>query len=1291
MKNFLATPLLLLTFLSPIFANSSITLNFSFDWDPAPITFYSANGVTELWSFGGAVTSDIHPSLPYTIKEFPLSSYAKLNVEIIQVSFEKLDKKPSNDDEQLSSRLQFKTEVVKRRDGYFGKVTFVPIVKRGSQYEKVIELTIVVNETPTTEITFRSPENTENSILEDGDIYKIAIAEDGVYQLTYDFLKDQLAIDIDNINPKNIQLLGNGGGMLPTFIGAERPDDLLENRIIIVGEADNSFDPQDYILFYGKGPDTWSLDAVSGNFNMTRNIYDNNAYYFIKIGQENGKRIITQNSLPSTTNTTNAFDDYSRFEEDQSNLLHDWEKAQGSGQRWFGDHFEVLRSYEYNNLFSLPNLITEEPVNIQSQMALRALVASSFSLNINGQVLNSSVATDIDVLSGARDNIINYAALATIDEDITLINGDLSFLVSYPHPNGSGDGSEGWLDYIQVNARRSLSMTGSQLQFRDVNTMAFPSTTFRLSNISSDLQIWDITNHTSPRLQLTNPSGNSIEFGVNTNNQLKEFIAFKSSGSFKQAQAIGKIEHQNLHGIDNIDMVIVYESTFEAQAQELAQHRIDYSDLNVAIVRIDQLFNEFSSGALDPTAIRDFTKMLYTRNTRFKHLLLFGDGSFDPKDVYELGGNFIPVYENEDFNPISTFPADDYFAILNGTDANDPLVGDLDITVGRLTVNSVEQAQAVVNKIINYDLNPSTRGDWRNRLLFVGDDEDTNTHTDDADIIAEVITELYPDFNLEKIYLDAFPQISTPGGQRFPAATEAINQSIFKGTLAVTYLGHGGSKGWAQERVLNISDILNWENFEQLPLFITATCSFAGFDDAAFTTAGEEVLLNEKGGAFALLTTTRAVYANQNATLTQLTMERLFERPEGRVRTIGEAVQSAKNAITSENVRTNSRKFAIIGDPSQKLALPQYNVNTTTINGLSVSTGIPDTLSALEKVTIEGVVTSQTGAILEDFNGIIFPTIFDKKITASTLGQDPGSPVRSFTLQKNIIFKGRASVTNGRFEFTFVVPKDINYEYGAGKISYYATDNKVTDAAGSFEHIIIGGTFDGALADDQGPKVEVYMNTEEFVFGGITNNAPTLLVKLEDDNGINVVGNSIGHDLEGILDEDTQNSYLLNDFYESELDDHTKGAVRYPLSDLAEGRHGVRVKAWDVANNSSEGYTEFIVASSEEVALKNVLNYPNPFTESTCFQFDHNLANVALDIMVQVYTVSGKLVKTIQQSIISDGALRRDDCIEWNGKDDYGDALARGVYLYKVKVRSQNSSEINLSGESEFEKLVILK
>ena len=575
--------------------------------------------------------------------------------------------------------------------------------------------------------------------------------------------------------------------------------------------------------------------------------------------------------------------------------------------------------------------------------------------------------------------------------------------------------------------------------------------------------------------------------------------------------------------------------------------------------------------------------------------------------------------------------------------------------------------------------------------FFLADDEDSNIHINDADEIAVNVQDSSREYNVNKIYFDAFRQESTPGGARFPGATAALDRDIFRGVLIVNYLGHGGSKGWAQERVLRPEDIDGWRNEDQLPLFITATCSFTGFDDPGQVTAGEQCLLKPDGGAIGLLTTVRAVYASSNARLTRAVFDKILAPNGANVFPIGEVMRQAKNSVSS--TRLNSRKFFTIADPAMFLAIPTYNVTTTSINGQNISQGFTDTLSALEKVTVEGIVTNSNGQLMADFNGTVYPTIYDKYITINTLVQDVGfrgSLPKSFKLQKNLIFKGAASVVNGRFSFTFVVPKDINYNFGNGKISYYANDNQGRDANGYYEGIIIGGADPNAANDDQPPLVEVFMDDENFAFGGITSEDPTLFVKLADDNGINVAGNSIGHDLTGVLDENTQNTYVLNDFYESALDDYTKGSVRFPLFDLEEGRHTIRVKAWDIANNPAEGYTEFVVASSAQAALDLVLNYPNPFTTNTQFQFGHNLSGRLLDIQVQVFTISGRIVKTIETQRFAEGSRISD--ITWDGRDEYGDRLGKGVYLYKVKVKSLDEGSASVkSVESDFEKLVILK
>lgn len=1290
MKRIFLSTLLIFGF-SYLYSQSTQTINHEFNWADQPVIHnpFELNNPLEILAFEKAIYQNEHPSLPVFSHRFQVPSKGNLSVEIINVQFEALDKKATQDDVFLKERLIFKNKISQNRRDFFANIAFIPIIKTSAgNYQKVmsIELRVTFNPIYTPNQTLTRGPNTFNSKLADGDIYKIKVDQDGIYKLTYNFLKNDLGIeDLDNIDPRKIQILGNGGGMLPELISTTRYDDVEENAVFVRGEADGNFDSDDYILFYGEGPGEWNYNESNQNFTYTKNIYSDSKFYFIKIGSSDGKRVSSQSSISNTAYTSSSFDDYDHFEDDQRNLLHDFPGAQGTGKMWFGDVFSLVNERIYNNLFSFENLESGENVKILGRFAARTGSNNTlFRVKIGNTEFSTPTVNRVTLTNGEG----TYARTTSINQSFQPESNSFDFTINY---NGTGE-SEGWLDYLTMNVRRELQMTGNQMSFRDKNSLDFASTTYQLGN-ADGVTIWDITNPQNPLAQETT-DGNQKSFGIE-DTLLRSFIAFKGSNDLMSAEAIGPIPNQNLHGINDLDMVIVYPSDFEDVAEQLRTHRATHSNLVVEKIKLSEIYNEFSSGARDVTAIRDFAQMLHERSDRFKFLLLLGDGSFDYKNIKglnnkedsEFNHNYIPPYEtNQSLDPISGFPSDDFYGLLSDDEGTSSLNGDLDIAVGRLPVKSVEEAQAVIDKIINYDISPNTLGDWRIQLAFVGDDEDGSIHTRQANQVSQLVLGEHKVYNHDKIFFDAFQQTSTSGGQRFPEATDAINQAMFKGALTVNYLGHGGGSGWAQERVLRQQHIVDWENFDKLPLMVTATCSFTGYDEPDYVTAGELSFLNEKGGVIGLFTTVRAVYSSQNKQLTDAVFRNVFDRENGETFTIGEIARRAKNELGDAQ---NKRKFALIGDPSQKLAIPKYNVVTTRINGNPIDSASIDTIQALQKVTIEGQIEDFQGNLLTDFNGKVFPTIFDKPIKVTTLGQDEGSTIFEFELQKNIIFKGIASVTNGRFQFTFVVPKDINYSYDYGKLSYYAHDEVSEDASGFYDRIIIGGTDPNALADDQPPLVEVFMNSEDFVFGGITDENPVLLVKLSDDNGINVVGNSIGHDLTGVLDQNTQGTYVLNDFYESELDDYTKGTVRYPLFNLEEGKHEIKVRAWDIANNSAEGYTEFIVANSAEVALDHVLNYPNPFMDNTSFQFEHNLPNQLVDVQIRVFSVSGRLVKTIDEQVMTEGT--RITGIEWDGTDEYGDQLGRGVYLYKVKIGGSDAAGDNIDAESDFEKLVILK
>lgn len=1114
------------------------------------------------------------------------------------------------------------------------------------------------------------------SVLADGQLFKITVEKRGIHRISVEQLS-KLGVNIGALNPNTVQLFGSQTGMLPEAAGENTFDDLQEIPFLWIGAVNGRLNSSDYLVFFAEGADKFYYNPIEKQFAVERNAFDTHNYYFLKISTTNKATLAEQPNINAKEYSTETFDDCIHYEEDKVNLLDAFIATQGSGKRWYGDQFRNVNTYKYD--FTFPNLVATAPVQVKATIAARSKTSRRFSIETNGTKLESNLITETSrsFTDPAESTFANIGSLlGTFNTDKDKIELSISY-----------NGDEGWVDYITLNARRKLIMNEEQLIFRDLNSLNFSAATYKLENTKNDIQVWDITNPLNPQKQLFTQAGNTITFGTSSQ-QLKEFVAFYPSKAISPIH-IQLIDNQNLNGIQAIDMVILYHPNFTAPAQRLADHREDYSNLKVQLVAIDEVFNEFSSGRQDPSAIRDFARMLHRRDSSFKYLLLFGDGSFDYRNIGKRGGNFITVYQTDrSENPITAFPSDDYYGLLDDGEGRN-LQGDLDIAVGRLPVKNLQEARLVVDKIINYDLSANVLGEWRNRLVFVADDGDNNLHLRDADRVASTVANNYAQFNQEKIYFDAFPRTSTAGGAGFPLATEALNQAIFQGALAVNYLGHGGAQGWAQERVLdkNRGDIRNWTNFNRLPVFITATCSFAGYDDPNQVTGGEEVILNPNGGGIALFTTVRAVYASSNAALVRSVFDVMLEKIDGKRPTLGQIMQRAKNS-SSVGRSENSRKFTLLGDPAQPLALPIYNVATTRINGKDATVTI-DTLRALQIVEIEGEIQDENGKRIESFNGGLTPTVFDKPFIYTTLGQDTRSQPLDFSLQKNTIFKGKVSVQQGRFKFQFVVPKDINFQFGQGKISYYAHDERaMLDASGYYDKVIIGGAGDNLLADTKGPEIKLFMDNENFKSGDQTSANPLLIVKLYDESGINVVGNSIGHDLEAILDEDTQNTFLLNEFYKSELDNYQRGEVRFPLSNLSPGKHSIRVSAWDVANNFSEAYTEFVVIDQTQAKISNVMAFPNPLSEGTCFAFQHNLNNQALEVQITIHTIDGKLIKTIQERILAQGnVVGINNCIAWDGITDSGKNLEKGIYIYTINAETSKGELLSSSSG----KLVVIR
>ncbi|MDP2188281.1 MAG: type IX secretion system sortase PorU [Sphingobacteriaceae bacterium] len=1108
-----------------------------------------------------------------------------------------------------------------------------------------------------------------NSVLASGSWFKIGIARDGIYRLNASTLSSMGFIP-GSFDPRNLRIYGNGGGMLPEANAAFRHDDLVENPILVFGESDGSFDANDYVLFYGEGAHKWRFDITSAQYRHEYNLYADTNYYFVTVGNGPGKRLQTAATAGPATATSTSYDVLAQHQRDERNLIR-------SGRRWYGELFDLTLSHSFN--FQLPNLLLSEPVRIRTAVAARSLgAASSFVVRANGNVVNT-----VPVSQVTSYYLDLFMRDAVVDATFNASSSNVAVNIAYNKPNNF---SQGWLDFIELQGRADLNLNnqGGFFIFSDKNSVAAGQLTqFDIAGIGANQEVWDVTHIANIQRMPLSGTGRGAAF-VAATDSLRTFIAFAGS-SFPEPALVGQVGNQNLHANANVNMVIVAPAAFLNQANQLASLHLQRNNITSLVVTPTEIYNEFSSGRQDITAIRALVKMLYDRATpgnEPRFLLLLGSASYDYKHRLAGNANWVPTFQSPNSNdPLNSYCADSYFGLLDNHEGAFSVGGSdrMDVAIGRLPAKNVQQAQQMVDKIQGY-LDAGNSGDWKNHIMLVADDEDGNLHLNDTEAMAGHINTRYPVGRIQKVYFDAYPQVSRPGGTRYPEVNRDINARMNLGALIVGYMGHGGINGWAEERVLTIPEIQAWNSGSKLPMMLTATCEFTRYDNPTFTSAGEWVLLNPVGGAIALMTTTRVTFTNFNFSLsTRVYRDELFRRSALGYQTLGEVFMNAANPELSN---VNTRNFCLLGDPALTLAFPEEVAAVTSINNVQVNP-VPDTLRALARVTITGDMRDQSNQLLSNYNGVLTPTVLDKPSQITTQVNDPGSRLATYSEFRNIIYRGRATITNGQWSFTFIVPRDIAYNYGFGRINLYATNNSV-DAAGDFRNVIVGGTDTNFVPDALGPEIKLFMNDRSFVNGGITDQNPVFFAQLSDSSGINTVGSGIGRDITLIKNQEVNSPIILNQFYEASLDDYTRGEIRYPFFRLDAGNYTLNMKVWDVHNNSGEASLDFVVAEDAKLAIDNLLNYPNPFTTSTTFHFDHNRPNQPLEAILQVYTVSGKLVKSIQQTILTPGFHA--DQLHWDGLDDFGDRIGRGVYIYRLRLRSTEGESVQ-----ETQKLVILR
>ncbi|MBN1651207.1 MAG: type IX secretion system sortase PorU [Bacteroidales bacterium] len=1231
---------------------------FQIDWKPLVFARQDEPTQVPLLSFEGAVFNDPSGLLPFYSFEIDIDQdvYSiAINIDNERYRTQSLPDSGALSQvfNQIADTLNIQTRIKKTAQGKIAQISFIPIIRdQKKMFFRLLDsfnlnITLLKDQEKKAQKTF---EFASESVMANGAWYKFSVEKSGIHKITGADLQ-KAGIALSGLNPSKISVFGFGG-MLPEKNSNFRYADIPELAIDIVDGNDGKFDANDYLLFYAQGPDLWNYNSSKKVFEHTLNIYDRYAYYFVRIGAADGKHILQYNQPEDEADIRlDTYTDFAIIEDETYNLI-------SSGRRWVGDKFEFTNSLAFP--FDFENLVPNSEAYLKAVLVARSTATSSFLLKYNEQELGSTSIGKIPAGSYptyAYDNTFEkYFDLST--------DADLTIELTYNRPLSS---AIGWLDYLELNVKRFLMFGSNQLAFRSSESLGQDKIIqFSIGNTSSKVLLWDISDFEQAKKILLSDG----KFKTRTD-VLHEFIAFTPEQAYN-VEFVSEVANQNLHGISQVDMLIVCPDEFSAQAQALADFH-QWDGLDVQVNTLDQIYNEFSSGSQDVTAIRDYVRAVYMHAPESKplrYLLLFGDASFDYLNRTAINTNKVPTYESfESFDPINSIAIDDYFGFLD-EDEGDLYYDDVDIGIGRLPVISAQEADEAVQKIKRYaTLAPEIFGDWRNTLCFVADDEDNNLHIRQADELANMVDTIFPDGNIDKIYADAFPQVSTPAGQRYPKVNEAINERIDQGALIVSYTGHGGETGWGQERYLDMPDLEGWTNKYKLPAFLTATCEFARFDDPQRVSAGESIFLNPNGGGIALFTTSRATYAGSNFIMSKHFFDNALNHPDQHYLRMGDILKRTKRASGSG---FNVMKFVLLGDPALKLSIPENKVQITQINESALNKE-NDTLKALSYVQIRGQINDVNGNKLELFNGFVFPMVFDKFSTITTLANDPGSQAFPFKLQENVLYKGKAEVKNGDFEFAFVVPKDIDYNYGTGKLSVYASSEN-QEATGFNRSLIIGGFDDTSPGDTKGPDIALYMNDENFVEGGMTDENPILIAKVSDENGINTIGNGIGHDITAFLDTNPTDLKILNNFYESDINTFKSGVIRYPFSNLESGEHELSFKVWDIYNNSSTAKLKFFVSTSAKLALEALMNYPNPFYEETVFSFEHNAGEQQLQVFIDIYAMDGRLVKHLEDNFKAYSS--RINHMHWDGKDDNGSKISKGMYIYRIQLADEQGLKI---------------
>ena len=1085
-----------------------------------------------------------------------------------------------------------------------------------------------------------------NSVLSDGHWVKIRVSESGVCRMSFDEISQA------GLNPNQLRVFGYGGAQKEQAFNKRNIDDLPQVPVY-VGDG--------YVLFYVQGPISWTYTPSDGRFSHTRNTYSDYGYYFLTDDTGSLLAPTAGEAISGTPTEITTYAHYQVHDKDSVNLI-DRSGVSGGGKTFYGEQFNAGQKRSFT--FSTPNATGGNSI-VYIDLAANASTQSMFTARLNE---NTSKSVSI----GAIPDFYAMAVTGTIKLDNPSATSQQQVHLQLLNSNSS---ALGWLNYIEITTPSTLNMTGDYMGIRTTENWGNSTPVrFHLTNATSSTQIWDVTRLDAIKRMPADLSEGELTWVGTQTDGVHEYIAVNTTGSqFVHAQVMGNVANQNLHALNNIDYVIICPEAYKAISEDLARAHEAKQGITWAVVTDQQVYNEFSSGTPDATAYRWLMKMLYDRansgiGQRPRWLLLMGHGSFDNRKLLVSSGTSLlltyqaanSVYE------VTAYATDDYFGFLDDNEGTNDKTAKMDIGVGRLPVESVAEARSTVNKLINYIRNEEA-GKWKNRLVYLADDGENGMHTKTAEESAERVRVKNPDFIVHKIFLDAYPQEVNASGESYPLAKNRVQNLLREGVLFFDYSGHGGYNAITSESVMNQKDIEQMSNKNQA-FWLFATCNFAQCDGGR-RCAAESAVLNPNGGAIGILAATRTVYASQNTNLNRAVCDTLFGHSNvfHYDMTLGEAVARGKNTLNGDE---NKLAYVLLGDPAIRLNYPtDYQVQTTTAI---------DTLNALSVQHVEGRIIDEHNETVSDFNGKVDITIYDKMQSIPTRDNDNvgGDPeVVAYNDYPNTIFSGSTEVKDGLFNYTFMVPKDIRYNFGNGRIVYYAATNdsmELAEALGHFEQFIIGGSGNTMLVDTVGPEMTIYLNTPTFQDGDRTYSTPRFFANLHDEHGINTSGAGIGHDLMLIIDDDPTQIYSLNEYFTAENDSYQSGQVSYLMGALPDGPHSLTFRAWDLLNNSTTQGLNFIVEAGLSPSIASVTTYPNPVCAQGVLSMivNYDQPDELLSTEIYLFNINGQMVYSHTQDNPDQVSINLASL-----------SLDPGVYVYNIRIKSASSKYSTTAGK----------